>query len=154
VKAKSETQIVEDYLLAVSADKKDAVEKLRTVILKNIPKGFEECINYGMLGYVVPHKLYPAGYHCNPKLPLAFASLAAQKNAISLHHMGLYANPLLLTWFVDEYAKHSKVKLDMGKGCVRFKKMDDIPYKLIGELFKKLSVKDWITLYEKSFTKK
>jgi hypothetical protein len=106
-----------------------------------------------MLGYVVPHSLYPAGYHCDPKLPLPFAGLASQKNSINFYHMGLYANKELYDWFVGEYPKHSKQKLDMGKSCIRFKKPDDIPYVLIGTLMKKISVKDWIHLYESAFSK-
>ena len=140
-----------DYLKELPSERLDAFNTLRDTILKHIPKGFEECMNYGMIGYVVPHKLYPAGYHCDPKLPLPFVSIASQKNFIALYHMGIYANPELLNWFVAEYPKHCKTKLDMGKSCIRFKKPDDIPFKLIGELMKKITVKDWIELYEKSF---
>ena len=102
-----------------------------------------------MIGYVVPKSLYPEGYHCDPKLPLPFAGLAAQKNSINLYHMGIYADDYLLKWFQAEYAKQSKFKLDMGKSCIRWKKYEDIPYKLIEELFSKMSTKDWINLYEK-----
>lgn len=140
-----------DYVKELPSERLDAFNKLRDTILKHIPKGFEECMNYGMIGYVVPHKLYPPGYHCDPKLPLSFVSIASQKNFIALYHMGIYANPELLNWFVAEYPKHCKSKLDMGKSCIRFKKPDDIPFKLIGELMKKITVKDWIELYEKSF---
>jgi hypothetical protein len=125
--------------------------QLRNIIVKDLPKGFKEQMTYGMIGYVVPHEIYPAGYHCDPKLPLGMINIGSQKNFIVMHHMGLYASPELLKWFVTEYPKHSKAKLDMGKGCVRFKKMDDIPYKLIGELIKKVSVKNWIDAYEKAF---
>ena len=117
------------------------------------PKGFEEQLNYGMIGYVVPHKIYPDGYHCDPKLPLPFLSLASQKNFIALYHMGIYAKPDLLEWFVSEYPKHCKSKLDMGKSCVRFKKMEDIPYALLEELMKKMTVQDWISCYEKNYKK-
>lgn len=140
-----------DYLKELPSERLESFNKLRDTILKHIPKGFEECMNYGMIGYVVPHKLYPPGYHCDPKLPLSFVSIASQKNFIALYHMGIYANPELLNWFVEEYPKHCKTKLDMGKSCIRFKKPDDIPFKLIGELMKKITVKDWIELYEKSF---
>ena len=122
--------------------------RLRDTILKNLPKGFEETMQYGMLSYVVPHSLYPAGYHCKPSDALPFISLASQKNNISFYHMGMYARPELLSWFQSEYPKHAKSKLDMGKSCVRFKKMDDIPYKLIGALVKKVTVKDWVETYE------
>lgn len=141
------------YIKNVSTDKKEAFNALRALILKNLPKGFEECMSYGMIGYVVPHTLYPSGYHCDPKLPLPFLSIAAQKNFIAVYHMGIYAKPELLSWFMNEYPKHCKHKLDMGKSCIRFKKMDDIPFKLIEELVKKMSVKDWIETYEANFKK-
>lgn len=138
----------QQYLDELPEDRREAVNQLRQVILKNLPKGFEETMGYGMLGYVVPHSLYPAGYHCNPKLPLPFANLASQKNSINFYHMGLYASPELMAWFQEEYAKHSKAKPDMGKSCIRFKKPEHIPYELIGQLMKKLTVKDWINTYE------
>ncbi len=143
-----------DYLDQVDEAKKGQFGKLREVVLKNIPKGFVEEMSYGMIGYIVPKSIYPDGYHCDPKLPLPFAAIAAQKNFIALYHMGIYAQPDLLQWFQEEYAKHSKTKLDMGKSCIRFKKSDDIPYKLIAELMKKVSVKDWIACYEKNYKKK
>lgn len=145
---------VEDYIQQVSDDKREAIIALRKVIKNNIPKDFEECINYNMIGYVVPHKLYPAGYHCDPKLPLPFVNIAAQKNFIALYHMGLYASPKLLDWFTTEYAKRAKGKLDMGKSCIRFKKSENIPFDLIGELMQKLSAKQWIEGYENAFRKK
>ena len=141
----------EQYLKELPAERKEAVSQLRNTVLKNLPKGFKEVMGYGMLGYVVPHDIYPAGYHCNPKLPLPFANIASQKNFIAFYHMGIYANPDLLKWFTQEYPKHSKAKLDMGKSCIRFKKPEQIPYKLIGELVKKVSVKEWIAAYEKAF---
>ena len=110
------------------------MKKLRKVIKDNLPKGFEETMSYGMIGYVVPHSIYPDGYHCDPKLPLPFMNLASQKNYIAVYHSGVYASEKMNKWFTAEYAKHCKTKLDMGKSCVRFKKMDDIPYELIGEL--------------------
>jgi len=140
----------EQYLKELPADRKEPVTKLRNTILKNIPKGFEERMTYGMIGYVVPHEIFPAGYHCDPALPLGFVNLASQKNFIALYHMGIYGSPELLKWFTTEYPKHTKAKLDMGKSCIRFKKPEDIPYKLIGDLMKKISVKDWITMYEKN----
>ena len=107
-----------------------------------------------MIGYVVPHKIYPAGYHPSPDLPLPFVSIASQKNHIALYHMGLYANPEIMDWFVREYPKHSKLKLDMGKSCIRFKNPEQIPFSLIGQLMKKISVKDWIEVYEKKIKKR
>ena len=139
----------DQYVNSLPDDRKEAITQIRKIILKNAPKGFQEEMSYGMLGYVVPHKLYPAGYHCNPELPLPFISLASQKNFIALYHMGMYADKKLLQWFNTEYPKHTKAKLDMGKSCIRFKKVDQIPYKLIEELVKKMTVKDWITIYEK-----
>jgi len=141
---------VKEYLEKVPKDRNAYFNKLRETILTNLPKGFDEQINYGMIGYVVPHDIYPDGYHCDPKLPLPFANIASQKNFIGFYHMGIYANPELLKWFVKEYSKQSDTKLDMGKSCVRFKKMDKIPYDLIGKLMRKMSVNDWIKLYEKN----
>ena len=143
----------EHYLSELPEDRKIAMLKLRNVIKDNLPKGFQEQMSYGMLGYVVPHSIYPNGYHCNPKLPLPFINLASQKNFIALYHMGIYANKNLLDWFVVEYPKHFKTKIDMGKSCLRFKKMEDIPFELIGELVKKMSVQDWISIYENAFRK-
>jgi uncharacterized protein YdhG (YjbR/CyaY superfamily) len=140
---------IDQYLADLPEERQKPMAELRKVIKKNLPKGFEECMAYGMLGYVVPLKTYPAGYHCNPSLPLGFMNLGSQKNFIVIHHMGVYGNKDLLDWFVKEYPKHSKKKLDMGKGCIRFKSMDDIPYKLIGELASKVSPKQWIEWYEK-----
>ena len=142
------------YLSELPEDRKEAVLKLRNAIKNNLPKGFEEVMSYGMLGYVVPHSIYPNGYHCNPKLPLPFINLASQKNFIALYHMGIYANGTLFNWFVDEYPKHCNTKLDMGKSCIRFKKMDAIPFELIAELCRKMTVQDWITHYEIAFIKK
>ena len=144
---------VDEILTNLSSDRVEPFNKLHDVIVKNLPKGFEAAISYGGLGYVVPHTLYPAGYHCKPIEPLPFAGIASQKNSINFYHMGIYSDPKLLNWFVSEYPKHSKQKLDMGKSCVRFKKLDEIPYTLIGELMKKMSVKDWIDFYEMTLKK-
>jgi uncharacterized protein YdhG (YjbR/CyaY superfamily) len=138
----------EEYITSLPEDRKEPVTKLRNAINKNLPKGFEEIISSGMINWVVPHKTYPAGYHCDPKQPLPFLSLASQKNNISLYHMGLYGDPKLLKWFQDEWAKASKRKLDMGKSCIRFKKPDEIPFDLIGQLAAKVSPADWIAKYE------
>lgn len=138
----------DDYLATLPDERREAIEKLRKTIKKNIPKGFSETMQYGMMSWVVPHSKYPAGYHCDPKQALPFASLASQKAGISLYHMGMYGMPDLLDWFVKEYPRHSKAKLDMGKSCVRFKKPDQIPYELIGELMKKVTPDQWIEAYE------
>lgn len=149
----SDARSVQDYLLEIPQDRKPAFEKLRNVILDNIPEGFKEEMSYGMPGFVVPHEIYPEGYHCNPKEPLPFVSIANQKNFIGFYHMGMYADQELSNWFAEEYEKHAKYKLDMGKSCVRLKRMDDIPFDLIGELMKKITVKDWITTYESTIKK-
>jgi len=140
-----------DYIAQLPEVRIEPMKKLRETILSNLPPGFEECISYGMIGYVVPLSTYPAGYHCNPKLPLGFMNIASQKNFIALYHLGMYGSDTLLNWFVEEYPKHCKSKLDMGKSCIRFKKMDQIPYDLIAELCKKLSMEKYIELYETAF---
>lgn len=150
----SKAATVDAYIAELPEDRQKAVNELRKVIKKNLPKGFKECMNYGMIGYVVPHSIYPAGYHCDPKLPLPFMGLASQKNAISVYHMGVYADPKLYKWFTEAHAKVSPKKLDMGKSCIRYKKAEDIPFKLIGELSAKLTVEEWIAWYEKAFIKK
>lgn len=144
------TSTVAAYIDALPSDRKTAMKKLRQVIKKNLPKGFKEVINYKMPSYVVPHSLYPDGYHCDPKLPLPFLGMASQKGFIALHHMGMYADPRLKTWFEKQWPKHVKTKLDMGKSCIRFKKMETIPYDLIGELVAKMDVKSWIKVYDKA----
>jgi uncharacterized protein YdhG (YjbR/CyaY superfamily) len=141
---------VKDYLSKVPPERQEFFNKLRYTIIKNIPKGFEEQLSYGMIGYVVPHSHYPDGYHCDPKLPLPFVSIASQKNFIALYHMGIYADADLLDWFVSEYPNYCKRKLDMGKSCIRFKKPEEIPFELIAQLMKKMKMKDWVKLYEKN----
>lgn len=150
---KSNANTPEDYIKQLPQERREGVLTLRNTILKNLPKGFEESMGYGMIAYVVPHTLYPDGYHCDPKLPLPFINIASQKNFIALYHMGMYAHKELLDWFVGEYSKHCKTKLDMGKSCVRFKKMDDIPYELIGQLCEKMSLQEWVKLYESQIKK-
>lgn len=139
---------VEAYLDALPAERQQPMRELRARIKAALPPGFEECISYGMIGWVVPHVLYPAGYHCDPRLPLPFLSLASQKASINLYHMGLYADPELLEWFQAEHAKASPRTLDMGKSCIRYKKAEDIPLALIEQLAGRLSPAEWIRLYE------
>jgi uncharacterized protein YdhG (YjbR/CyaY superfamily) len=143
----SKAATVDDYLAELPADRRAAIQKLRTVIRKNLPKGFAEIMQYGMIGYVVPHQLYPAGYHCDPKQPLPFAGLASQKNYMAVYLMSVYQDPALLKWFTDAY-KASGKKLDMGKCCVRFKKLENLPLDVIGEAFRKVSVTGYIDRYE------
>lgn len=149
----SKANTPEEYLNDVPDDRKSGIIQLRKTILDNLPVGFEEGMSYGMIGYYVPHSKYPNGYHCDPKLPLPFLTFASQKNSINLYHMGIYANKELYDWFVSEYSNYSKKKLDIGKSCMRFKKIEDIPFQLIGELVQKISVQDWIETYETVFKK-
>ncbi|WP_299003180.1 DUF1801 domain-containing protein [uncultured Tenacibaculum sp.] len=151
---KYEVSTVEEYISQIPEERQEVLKKLRNIIKKNLPEGFEEGINYNMIGYYVPHSKYPDGYHCDPKLPLPFMNLASQKNSVNLYHSGIYANKDLHDWFVAEYPKHAKRKLDMGKSCIRFKKLDDIPYELIAELCTKMSVDEWVSTYESVEKKK
>lgn len=144
----SKASTIDQYLNELPEDRQNAMRKLRETVVSNLPEGFMETMGYGMMGYAVPHTLYPSGYHCDPKQPLPFMGMASQKNFISFYHMGIYADPGLLAWFTSEYPKHCRTKLDMGKSCIRFKKPDQIPYDLIAELCRKMTVKDWISLYE------
>lgn len=139
----------DEYFETLPEDRKKIMSELRKVIKKNLPKGFEEQMSYGMVGYVVPHSIYSEGYHCDPKLPLPFMSIASQKNFIAVYHMGIYSDPKLFKWFTSQYQKQSKSRLDMGKSCMRFKKPDQVPLKLIGELSGKITPKDWISIYER-----
>lgn len=144
---------IEEYLAAVPDEREPAFNKLRKTILDNLPKGFVEELNYGMIGYVVPLSIYPKGYHVTPGSPLPFCNLATQKNFIGFYHMGLYADPKMHNWFVEGYEAQAKYKLDMGKSCVRLKKLEDIPYDLIGELISKITPDDWILMYESNLKK-
>ncbi len=137
------------YIDQLPADRKKAISKLRTILRKHLPKGFKEEMNYNMIGYVVPHSMYPDGYHCNPSQPLPFINLASQKSHVALYHMGIYSDKKLMTWFTKRYGEEVPTKLDMGKSCIRFKKMETIPYELIGELATKLTPQEWIKIYEK-----
>ncbi|MFD1095438.1 DUF1801 domain-containing protein [Salegentibacter chungangensis] len=150
---KIEANTPEEYIDKLPEDRKKAVLQLRKEILNHLPEGFEETMSYGMLGYVVPHSVYPPGYHVNPDLPLPFINLASQKNYIAIYHSGLYADEKLLKWFKEEYTKHCKTKLNMGKSCIRFKNAEHIPYRLIGELAGKMSPEEWIEIYENRLRK-
>ena len=137
------------YIDELPENRRKVIKKLRTLLRKNLPKGFKEEMNYNMIGYVVPHSLYPDGYHCDPSQPLPFINLASQKSHVALYHMGIYSDKKLMTWFTKQYARAVPTKLDMGKSCIRFKKMDNIPYDLIGELATKITPQEWIEIYEK-----
>ena len=143
----------EEYINQAPEERKEILQKLQKIINQNLPKGFEEGIQYGMIAYYVPHEIYPNGYHCNPKEPLPFLSFASQKNSVNLYHMGIYSKKDIFDWFVGEYPKHCKRKLDMGKSCIRFKKMEEIPFELISQLCTKLTVNQWIKTYETAIKK-
>lgn len=146
----SKAATVEQYIAELPEDRKKVISELRKQIKKNLPKGFKETMGYGMIGYVIPHSMYPDGYHCNPKDPLPFMNIASQKNFVAVYSMGIYSNSKLLKWFTDEYAKAGVGKLDMGKSCIRLKKMDKIPYELFGQLASKVTPDEWIAYYEKA----
>jgi hypothetical protein len=147
----SKAATVDQYIAELPADRKQAITELRKIIKKKLPKGFQECMGYGMPGYVVPHSKYPPGYHCNPKDPLPFMGFASQKNFIAVYHMGMYSDQKLEKWFIDAYTKLTGKKADKGKSCLRYKKPEDIPYKLIGELAAKITPDEWIATYETAF---
>lgn len=139
-----------EYIESLPEERRIAISAIREAILKNLPEGFSEVISYGMISYVVPHTLFPQGYHVNPSQPLPFISIASQKNYIALYHMALYSNEKLLNWFKTEYPKHSQKKLDIGKSCVRFKNLKEIPFQFIGELAAKIKPQEWINIYQRS----
>lgn len=144
---------VDEYLNQIPDNQKDAFTRLRETIKNNLPQGFEETISFGMIGYVVPKSVYPDGYHAKPEEPLPFVSLGVQKQHIAIYHSGIYMNKDLQQWFIDEYKKHLTTKLDMGKSCIRFKNYQTVPYILIGELCKKMTVDEYIKLYQKAINK-
>ncbi|WP_336517227.1 DUF1801 domain-containing protein [Pollutibacter soli] len=144
----SNARTPDQYFRNLPDDRRAVMNALRKEILNNLPKGFEEQMTYGIIGYVVPLSAYPAGYHVTPDTPLPFINIASQKNHIAFYHLGMYADPELLHWFTEAYPKHSKTKLDMGKSCIRWKKPEHVPLKLIGELVKKMTMKAWIKIYE------
>ena len=145
---------VDGYIAALPEDRQAPIEKLRNVILSNLPEGYEEQIAYGMIGYVVPLSKYPKGYHVKEGEPLPFLSLASQKNYIALYHMGLYVDPAVEAWFAKEYADRVPTKLDMGKSCIRLKNPAHIPYDLIGELCQKITVEQYLHTYETAIKRK
>ena len=151
---KVEANSAEEYFENIPEERQEAMKKLWKVVSDNIPEKFEAGLSYGMPGFVVPHAVYPDGYHCDTKLPLPFMSIASQKNFVAFYHMGIYADPKLLKWFQDQYPKHVKTKLDMGKSCIRFKKIESIPFELFGELMKKMTANQWIEIYENAYKKR
>ena len=147
----SEASTPDQSIAELPEERKEVMIKLRTAVQKNLPKGFEETMQYGMISYVVPHSIYPDGYHCKPTDALPFMSIASQKNNLSFHHMGIYSDPDLLKWFTEEYPKHTKGKLDIGKSCIRFKNPQNIPFELLGTLVSKVSANQWIAKYQSTF---
>jgi hypothetical protein len=145
----SKAATVKEYLAELPDDRRKALEAVRKVVRKNLDKAYVEGMQYGMVGYYVPHKVYPPGYHCDPKQPLPFAGMASQKNHMSLYLFCVYNNPELLAWFQKAVAKSGK-KLDMGKSCIRFKKLEDLPLEVIGEAVRRVPVKDFVAHYEKA----
>ena len=143
----------ESYISQLPEERQVPFSKIIELLENNLPEGFEAQTQYSMPSFVVPHSIFPTGYHCNPKEPLPFISVASQKNFIALYHMGMYAKPELLQWFKEAYPHHCKYKLDMGKSCIRFKKIEDIPYNLLEELFQKMTVDEWIKIYQEAFIK-
>jgi hypothetical protein len=146
--AKYPVMTPDQYVASLPDERRETIAAIRKVINDNLKPGFEEAVDYGMLGWVVPHKLFPAGYHCDPTKPLSYMGLASQKNYISVYSMCLYGGTDLLEWFTNEWLKHSSKKLNMGKGCIRFTKTQDIPLDLIGELASRFTPQQWIEIYE------
>jgi hypothetical protein len=142
-----------EHINQLPEERKGAFQKLVELFRNNLPIGFEETMSYGMVGFVVPKSIYPNGYHCDKSLPLPYINIGSQKNFIGLYHMGLYADQLLFSWFTEEYSKRHTAKLDMGKSCIRFKKAENIPWELLAELATKMTVDQWITLYEAEIKK-
>ena len=145
----SQAATVAEYLESLSADRRAVLDAVRKVVLKNLDPVFTECMNYGMIGYVVPHSVYPPGYHCDPSLPLPFGGLAAQKNAYSLYLMSLYGDADELARFTKAWKATGK-KLDMGKACIRFKKVDDLALEVVGEAIRRVPVKAYLEHYIKA----
>lgn len=144
---KSDAKTVEQYLDALPEDRREAIAAVRRVVLKNLPKGYEEGMQYGMIGYFVPHSLYPAGYHCDASQPVPFASIASQKNHMAIYMMCIYSDPAHLEWFVDAWKKSGN-RLDMGKGCVRFRKLENVPLDVVGQAIRRVPVKNFLEHYE------
>lgn len=149
---RSKATTVDAYLASLPDDRRRALEAVTATIRKNLGAGYEEGMQYGMIGYFVPHSVYPPGYHCDPKQPLPFAGLASQKNHMALYLFCVYQSEELREWFIEawqaETAKGKAGKLDMGAGCVRFKKIEDVPLGVVGKAVKKVTVKKFIAQYE------
>jgi Domain of unknown function (DU1801) len=145
----SKATTVEQYLSELSAERRGALEAVRRVVLANLDKDYEEGMQYGMIGYYVPHRVFPPGYHCDPRQPLPFANLASQKNHMSLYLMCVYGDSPLAEWFRESWAKTGK-KLDMGKACVRFKKVEDLALDVVGEAIRRMPVSKYLKQCEQA----
>lgn len=143
----SKATTVAEYLAGLPEDRRKALEAVRRVVRKNLPKGYQEGMQYGMIGYFVPHSIYPDGYHCDPKQPLPFAGMASQKGHMALYMTGTYMSPELEAWFRKAWTADGR-KLDMGKACVRFKKLEDVPLEVVGEAIRRMPVEEFIRIYE------
>ncbi len=143
----SKARTVDEYLAELPADRRAAIQAVRAVILKNLDRGYAEGMQYGMIGYHVPHRVYPPGYHCDPRQPLPFAALASQKNYMSVYLMCTYGSPQHAAWFRQAWAKTGK-KLDMGKSCIRFKKLDDLALDVLGQAIARIPAKEYIAQIE------
>ena len=147
---KSTARTVDEYVKSLPEDRRAAISAIRKVILDNLPKGYQECMSYGMIGYVVPHSIYPKGYQCNPKLPLPFVNLGSQKNHMALYLMCIYGDAKTDQWLRKAWEKTGR-KLDRGKGCIRFKRLEDVPLEVVGQLIARTPVADYITRIEAVF---
>ncbi len=150
---KSSARSPAEYVAALPPGRREVIKRLRHLLRTSLPKGFKEVMSGGMLAYVVPHSIFPAGYHCDPRRPLPFINLAAQKQYVALYHLGLY-DRALLAWLEREWPKHTEAKLDLGKCCLRFRRLDQIPYDLIGELAAKMTPQQWIAVYQRAIARR
>ncbi|SPE60370.1 conserved hypothetical protein [Verrucomicrobia bacterium] len=147
---KSTAKTVDEYVKGLPEDRREAISAIRKVILDNLPEGYQECMSYGMIGYVVPHSVYPKGYQCNPKLPLPFANLGSQKNHMALYLMCIYGDAKTDQWFRKAWEKTGR-KLDGGKGCIRFKRLEDVPLEVVGQLVARMPMAEYIARIESVF---
>lgn len=146
---RSQAGTVDAYLKALPPDRREAIEAVRATILENLGEGYEEGMQYGMIGYYVPHRVYPDGYHCDPRQPVPFASVASQKNHMAVYLMCIYGMPEHQAWFREAWTKTGK-RLDMGKGCVRFRKLEDVPLEVLGEAIRRVPVEAFLEHYTKT----
>lgn len=145
----SKAATVADYLAELPADRRAAIQTVRKIIRDNLDPAYQEAMQYGMIGYSVPHSVFPAGYHCDPKQPLPFAALASQKNHMAVYLMCGYGDPKFKTWFESAWAKVGK-KHDAGKSCIRFQKIEDLSLEVLGEAIRRVPTATFIANYQKA----